>query len=70
MCTDRPDNYHPEGIGFVRLSKFPWTIKTDRIKFKALINLPSQVQTHSFEKFDLGCSESSAKVVYMKIFSQ
>lgn len=40
------------------------------MKSKARIILPYQVQTHIFEKFNLGWSESRAKVVYLEFRGQ
>lgn len=67
---DQIENYHPKLIGFERFQNSCRTRSADKLESKAKTNFPCQVQTHIFEKFNLGWSESGAKVIYVKCRGQ
>lgn len=70
LCLKQPGRfelYHPKFIGFEHFHKSCRSRSTDSVESSARVPLPFQVQTHISQKYNLGWSDSCARMVYVEL---
>lgn len=65
--TVRIKMYHSKVIGFEHFLVLCWAIRTDCVETTSRIDFPFQEQTCIFEKYNLGLSDTSAKVIFVEL---